>query len=93
MSTNQNKYKDKSFFMNLALIQAKKNLGNTSENPSVGCVITKNNSIISLGHTSLNGRPHAEYNAIKSCKKNLNGSKMYVSLEPCAHYGLSLIHI
>ena len=50
--------------MNLALQQAKINLGNTRENPSVGCIITKNNTVISCGFTSLNGRPHAEHNAI-----------------------------
>ena len=46
MFTNQNKSKNHSFFMRLALAQAYKNLGKTKENPSVGCVITKNNSII-----------------------------------------------
>ena len=46
--------------MRLALTQARKNLGKTNENPSVGCVITKNNSVISAGCTSISGRPHAE---------------------------------
>ena len=73
--------------MRLALAQAYKNLGNTGENPSVGCVITKSNSIISLGYTHINGRPHAEQNAISSCKFNLKGSEIYVTLEPCSHYG------
>tara|TARA_B110001454_G_scaffold194643_1_gene196358 strand:- start:3509 stop:4501 length:993 start_codon:yes stop_codon:yes gene_type:complete len=50
-------------------------------------VIVKNDEVISFGQTGLNGIPHAEYNAIKSCKKNLKGSKIYVSLEPCTHYG------
>ena len=45
MSPNQNKSQKNSYFMNLALMQAKKNLGNTKENPSVGCVIVKNNNI------------------------------------------------
>ena len=87
MFTNQNKLKNHSFFMRLALAQAYKNLGNTRENPSVGCVITKSNSIISLGYTHINGRPHAEQNAISSCKFNLKGSEIYVTLEPCSHYG------
>ena len=73
--------------MKFALNLASDRLGLTGENPSVGCVIVKNDEIISTGQTSLNGRPHAEYNAIKNCKKNLNGSKMYISLEPCTHYG------
>jgi len=88
MSLRKNKFtkKDK-LFMNLALNLASDRLGLTGENPSVGCVIVKNNTIISTGQTGLNGRPHAEYNAIKSCKKNLTGSTIYVSLEPCSHYG------
>ena len=64
MSTNQNKYSKHSFFMKLALMQAQKNLGKTKENPSVGCVIVKDNCIISAGCTGKNGRPHAEHNAI-----------------------------
>ena len=55
--------------MMLALKQAEKILGNTKDNPAVGCIVTKNNHIIGAGFTSLNGRPHAEYNAINFCKK------------------------
>ena len=40
--------------------------GLTGENPSVGCVIVKNDEIISIGQTNYGGRPHAEYNAIKN---------------------------
>ena len=88
MSTKKNKFNHKDhFYMNLALNLARERLGLTGENPSVGCVIVKNDEVISLGQTGLNGIPHAEYNAIKSCKKNLKGSKIYVSLEPCTHYG------
>ena len=54
--------------MKLALIQAQRNLGNTKENPSVGCVIVKNGCIISAGYTGINGRPHAEQNAITILK-------------------------
>ena len=73
--------------MNLAINLARDRVGLTGENPSVGCVIVKNNKVISIGQTGINGRPHAEYNAIKSCKENLKDSKIYVSLEPCTHYG------
>ena len=76
--------------MKLALLQAQKNLGSTADNPSVGCVITKNNSVISVGSTSNNGRPHAEYNAIYQSKINLKGTELYVTLEPCSHYGKTL---
>jgi len=87
MFINQNKHPNHSFFMRLALTQAQKNLGNTKENPSVGCVITKNHSVISLGCTSINGRPHAEQNAINLSRTNLKDSELYVTLEPCSHYG------
>ena len=88
MSTRKDKFTKKdSFFMNLAFNLARNVSGLTGENPPVGCVIVKNKEIISIGQTGLNGRPHAEYNAISSCKKNLKGSTIYVSLEPCTHYG------
>ena len=78
--------KDKNY-MNLALNLARARKGLTGENPSVGCLIVKNNRIISIGQTGFNGRPHAEYNAIKNSFEKLKGSKMYVTLEPCNHYG------
>jgi len=88
MSTKKDKFTQKdSFFMNLAFNLARDVSGLTGKNPPVGCVIVKNNKIISIGQTGLNGRPHAEYNAINSCKKNLKGSTIYVSLEPCTHFG------
>ena len=73
-------------YSNLAFNLAEKNLGKTSTNPSVGCVIVKNNSVISSGTTSYNGRPHAEFNALN---KNINftDSNMYITLEPCSHFG------
>ena len=73
--------------MNLALEQAKKILGNTKKNPAVGCIIIKNNHVVSAGNTSMNGKPHAEQNAINFSKTNLKNSKLYVTLEPCSHYG------
>tara|TARA_Y100000590_G_scaffold436201_1_gene556483 strand:+ start:1183 stop:2244 length:1062 start_codon:yes stop_codon:yes gene_type:complete len=73
--------------MNLALMQAKINLGNTKENPSVGCIIVNKNNVISAGHTGFNGRPHAEINAINSSKKKIKNSSIFVTLEPCVHYG------
>ena len=88
MSTKKNKFlnKDKTF-MELALNLAKARHGLTGPNPSVGCVIVKNNEILSIGQTGFNGIPHAEFNAIKNSNENLEGSKMYVTLEPCSHYG------
>lgn len=76
-------------FINLALNLSLKNIGVTSENPCVGCVIVKDSIILATGITSISGRPHAEINAInKIIDKNiLKNSTLYVSLEPCSHYG------
>ena len=87
------KKKNKSFnkdlyFIKLAYEQAKINLGSTGINPSVGCIIEKNGTVISSGCTSVNGRPHAEYNALKS-RNNFKGSNIYTTLEPCAHKGIT----
>ena len=90
MYTNRNRSKNHLFFMKLALAQARKNLGKTKENPTVGCVIAKNNSLISVGGTSIGGRPHGEQNAIMFSRTNLKDSDMYVTLEPCSHYGQTL---
>ena len=76
------------FYLNLAFSQAEKNLGKTKLNPSVGVVVVKNNSVISTGVTSINGRPHAEFNALKH-KINYKDADLYVTLEPCTHYGLT----
>tara|TARA_A100001011_G_C14236615_1_gene811300 strand:+ start:131 stop:1207 length:1077 start_codon:yes stop_codon:yes gene_type:complete len=75
-------------FLNLAFNIAEINLGKTGLNPSVGCVVVKNNSVISSGYTSLNGRPHAEFNALNT-KKDFKNAVLYVTMEPCTHYGLT----
>jgi diaminohydroxyphosphoribosylaminopyrimidine deaminase / 5-amino-6-(5-phosphoribosylamino)uracil reductase len=87
MSTKLSRLNKNSYFMNLALNQAKINLGNTKENPSVGCVIVKNDNVIALGHTSINGRPHAEQNAINFNKFSKKNSSLYATLEPCSNFG------
>lgn len=73
--------------MKLAYNQAGKVLGNTGENPAVGCVIVKNNVLISLSHTNFNGRPHAEKIALSKKKINFKDSILYSTLEPCSHHG------
>ena len=72
-------------FINLAHNVALKNLGKTFPNPTVGCVISKNNKIISKGATSSTGRPHAEEIALKKAGIKAKGATMYVTLEPCFH--------
>ena len=89
MFIKQNSKKNHSYFMSLALNQAYINLGQTKENPSVGCVIVNNNNVVSAACTSINGRPHAEQNAIKLLKKKLNNLSIYITLEPCSNYGLT----
>ena len=74
------------YYLNLAFNIAEKNLGKTKNNPSVGAVVVKENSIISSGTTSINGKPHAEFNAL-SRKENFHGANLYITLEPCTHYG------
>ena len=75
-------------FMDLAISLAEDRVGLTGSNPSVGCVIVNKSQIISVGQTGIGGTPHAETVAIKSAKKeDLRGSSMYVTLEPCNHYG------
>ena len=68
---------------------AKNGLGNTAPNPMVGCVIVHKNKIIGEGYTSPYGGSHAEVNAIHSVADTslLKESTIYVSLEPCSHYG------
>ena len=88
MSTKKDKFTKKdNKYMSLALNLARARHGLTGENPSVGCVIVKNDEIISIGQTGIGGRPHAEFNAIKNSYENLKNTKMYVTLEPCNHYG------
>ena len=73
--------------MHFAINLAKKNIGLSGTNPSVGCVIVKNNKIISFGTTNINGKPHAEAIALKKNKKKIIGSTVYTTLEPCSHHG------
>ena len=88
MSTRKDNFsqKDKKY-MRLALNLANARHGLTGKNPSVGCVIVKDDEIVSIGQTGYGGRPHAEHNAINNSNADLKGSKIYVTLEPCNHYG------
>ena len=72
-------------FINQAHDIALKNLGKTFPNPTVGCIVCKNNKIISKAVTSSTGRPHAEEIALKKAGKKANKATMYVTLEPCFH--------
>ncbi|MFZ9047035.1 MAG: bifunctional diaminohydroxyphosphoribosylaminopyrimidine deaminase/5-amino-6-(5-phosphoribosylamino)uracil reductase RibD [Cyclobacteriaceae bacterium] len=75
--------------MSRAIEIAKNGLGTASPNPLVGCVLVHNDKILGEGHHHVFGQAHAEVNAIASVeeKKPLKESSLYVTLEPCAHFG------
>lgn len=77
--------------MNRCLELARQGAGNVSPNPMVGCVIEHNDTIIGEGFHEKYGEAHAEVNAINTVKNTalLKESTLYVSLEPCAHFGLT----
>ena len=72
--------------MNLAFNLANIHKNMTGINPSVGCLVCKNDKILSYSVTGIGGSPHAEYSALVNLKKN-NNLDCYVSLEPCHHQG------
>lgn len=74
-------------YMSRALELAQKGIGYTNPNPLVGAVIVKNGKIIGEGYHQLYGGPHAEVNAFKNAIEDVAGATMYVTLEPCSHYG------
>lgn len=74
-------------FMMRAIELAKKGEGWTNPNPMVGAVIVKNGKIIGEGYHEKCGQLHAERNAIASLTESAEGATIYVTLEPCCHYG------
>lgn len=74
-------------YMKRALELAKLGEGYTNPNPLVGAVIVKEGKIIGEGYHERYGGPHAEINAFKNAKDDVEGSTLYVTLEPCSHYG------
>ncbi|HRE60951.1 MAG TPA: bifunctional diaminohydroxyphosphoribosylaminopyrimidine deaminase/5-amino-6-(5-phosphoribosylamino)uracil reductase RibD [Micropepsaceae bacterium] len=77
-------------FMALALSLARRGLGQVSPNPAVGCVIVDRDGLVAgRGWTQKGGRPHAETEAIAQAGSRARGATAYVSLEPCAHHGVT----
>lgn len=74
-------------YMTRAIELAKKGEGWTNPNPMVGAVIVKDGRIIGEGYHARCGELHAERNAIASLTESAEGAKLYVTLEPCCHYG------
>lgn len=74
-------------YMKRAIELSKKGIGYTNPNPLVGAVIVKDGKIIGEGYHEKIGHNHAEINALGSCNADVSGGTMYVTLEPCSHYG------
>lgn len=75
------------YYMKLALDLAQKGTGTVNPNPMVGAIIVKDGEIIGSGYHEKFGGLHGERNALKNTKVDPKGSTMYVTLEPCCHYG------
>jgi diaminohydroxyphosphoribosylaminopyrimidine deaminase / 5-amino-6-(5-phosphoribosylamino)uracil reductase len=74
-------------YMMRAIRLAKKGSGKTFPNPVVGAIVVKDDRIIGEGYHKKAGLPHAEVIALRKAGKKANGADLYVSLEPCSHYG------
>ena len=74
-------------FMAQAIAVARRHLGQTSTNPSVGCVIVRDGAVVGSAVTAIGGRPHAEPQALAEAGEAARGATAYVTLEPCSHYG------
>lgn len=74
-------------YMRRALALGRAQKGRTGDNPAVGCVIVRNGEIVGQAATCDGGRPHAEMQALAMAGACAEGGCVYVTLEPCAHYG------
>lgn len=74
-------------YMRRAIALAKKGIGHVNPNPLVGAVIVRGGELIGEGYHAKYGELHAERNALANCKKSPQGATIYVTLEPCCHYG------
>ncbi|KAE9446517.1 hypothetical protein C3L33_21593, partial [Rhododendron williamsianum] len=79
--------KDDGFYMRRCVEIARKGIGCTSPNPMVGCVVVKDGKIVGEGFHPKAGQPHAEVFALRDAGDLAENSTVYVSLEPCNHYG------
>ena len=73
--------------MRAALALARRGLGSTWPNPSVGCVVVRDGRVVGRGWTQPGGRPHAETEALARAGEAARGATVYVTLEPCSHWG------
>jgi diaminohydroxyphosphoribosylaminopyrimidine deaminase/5-amino-6-(5-phosphoribosylamino)uracil reductase len=73
--------------MKVAIREARKGVGRTSPNPTVGAVVVRNGKIVGKGYHHRAGLPHAEPNALQEAGRLARGATLYVTLEPCNHSG------
>jgi len=73
--------------MRRALALAARGLGETNPNPAVGCVVVRNGRVVGEGWHQRAGGPHAEVQALRQADARARGATLYVTLEPCAHFG------
>ncbi|HXI07499.1 MAG: bifunctional diaminohydroxyphosphoribosylaminopyrimidine deaminase/5-amino-6-(5-phosphoribosylamino)uracil reductase RibD [Bradyrhizobium sp.] len=76
-------------YMQLALALGRRGQGRTWPNPAVGAVVVKDGVIVGRGWTQPGGRPHAEPEALRRAGEAARGATLYVTLEPCSHFGKS----
>ncbi|MEM1386234.1 MAG: bifunctional diaminohydroxyphosphoribosylaminopyrimidine deaminase/5-amino-6-(5-phosphoribosylamino)uracil reductase RibD [Pseudomonadota bacterium] len=74
-------------WMERALVLAREARGHVWPNPPVGCVIVKDSDVLAEAATHPGGRPHAERKAIDQAGEAASGATLYVTLEPCCHWG------
>ena len=74
-------------YMRMAIELAKRGTGAVNPNPMVGAVVVKNRKVIGEGYHKFFGGPHAEVYALEDAGKEAEGAEIYVTLEPCSHYG------
>jgi len=73
--------------MRRALALARRGIGKTAPNPAVGCVIVRDGQVVGTGWHKKAGTPHAEVHALHAAGERAAGADVYVTLEPCSHYG------
>ena len=76
-------------WMDAALNLGERSLGLAAPNPAVGAILVKDGAVVGRGVTASGGRPHAERIAIARAGEAARGATLYVTLEPCAHFGVT----
>src|SRR5258708_21917516 len=76
-------------WMEAALALGSRSLGLAAPNPAVGAILVKDGAVVGRGATAPSGRPHAERIALAQAGEAARGATLYVTLEPCSHFGAS----